>query len=292
MTTTRKFGIEIEAIGNHNTLTDIARVVQAAGVQCEVEGYNHSTRDHWKVITDGSIRGQRGFELVSPPLQGQQGLDQVRKVCAALDSIGVTVNKSCGLHVHFDASDLQLRQFKNLAKHWVSNEDIFDAMMPVSRRTGNVYCQSNIRLYGRDRVQQVNACFDAIENATSLDQLVVAITGVQRTHPHARYHKFNLCSFWRHGTLEIRHHSGTTDADKICSWVTLMGAWIDRFATVNPRKLQRTQFSPRREWATDFERRFGYRLMYKLNIPQVTAFYRARIIDLGGSAHFPRQAAA
>jgi Putative amidoligase enzyme len=28
-------------------------------------------------------------------------------------------------------------------------------------------------------------------------------------------------AFWRHGTVEFRHHSGTVEADKIINWVSL-----------------------------------------------------------------------
>lgn len=42
-----------------------------------------------------------------------------------------------------------------------------------------------------------------------------------------RYHKVNLSSFWRHHTVEFRHHSGTTDFAKISNWVRLLSRLIE-----------------------------------------------------------------
>ena len=78
--TDRKFGIEIEAFGVSTYRVQDA--LRAAGLNAEVEGYNHITRSHWKITSDASINGRNAFELVSPILQGQNGLRQLKKACA------------------------------------------------------------------------------------------------------------------------------------------------------------------------------------------------------------------
>lgn len=70
-----KFGIEIEAYGVNMRVVESA--IRAAGVTIEVEGYNHSTRRHWKIVTDGSLRGGQGFEVVSPVLKGEAGIAEL-----------------------------------------------------------------------------------------------------------------------------------------------------------------------------------------------------------------------
>ena len=67
-TFTHKFGIEIEAY-NCN-MERLARELREAGIHVAVEGYNHATRDHWKLVTDSSLQGNNTFELVSPILVG------------------------------------------------------------------------------------------------------------------------------------------------------------------------------------------------------------------------------
>ncbi len=88
----RTFGVEIEAY--NCTQTQVATAFQQAVINAEVQSYNHSTQPCWKVITDGSISGTNGFAVVSPILQGEEGLRQVRVVMEALTSIGAKVNKT------------------------------------------------------------------------------------------------------------------------------------------------------------------------------------------------------
>ena len=72
----RNFGIEIEAY--NCTRERLARELTAAGIRVEVEGYNHTDHtDHWKLVTDSSLSGNNTFELVSPILHGEQGLENV-----------------------------------------------------------------------------------------------------------------------------------------------------------------------------------------------------------------------
>lgn len=280
---TRTFGIEIEAY--NLTRTQVVAALRSAGLSCEDAGYSHQTTSYWKVVSDGSIQGINGFELVSPVLQGESGLEEVRTAMQAIEAAGAKVNKSCGFHVHFGAADLGLKEFKNLFKHYVKNEDILDAMLPESRRgSANYYCKSLLHQFqGSTHNDRINKAFDAIDAASTLEQLYEAMTG------RDRYFKLNLLSFWRHGTIEVRHHSGTVEADKVCNWVLFLGTWFEQAIATNSKKVTEREFSPRREWATEFEYRFGYRLFYKLNQPALTKFYRDRIIKLGGAAYFPRQ---
>ena len=108
----RQFGVEIEAY--NVTKSKLKSELIRLGIRVEIENYNHPTKTHWKIITDASIRGTNGFEIVSPILKGQDGLEQLKKVCQALKNCNAYINKSCGLHIHFDASSFKLKQFKNL----------------------------------------------------------------------------------------------------------------------------------------------------------------------------------
>ena len=105
-TFTHKFGIEIEAY--NCSMSRLADELREAGIRVTVEGYNHTTRDHWKLVTDSSLHGNDTFELVSPILAGEAGLKELEKVCWVLDLCNVKVNDSCGLHVHLDAADFNM----------------------------------------------------------------------------------------------------------------------------------------------------------------------------------------
>lgn len=197
----RQFGVEIEAY--NVTKEKLKKELIKLGISVEIESYNHTTKTHWKIITDSSIKGANGFELVSPILKGQQGLEQLEKVCKALKNCHAYINKSCGLHIHFDASKFKLKQFKNLVLNYADLENIIDAFLPNSRRANNNnYCKSII------------SHKSAIENASTITQLTDAIP--------KRHNKINTKSYVKYKTIEFRHHSGTVEFDKISNWILFL----------------------------------------------------------------------
>lgn len=200
----RKFGIEIECMLPRNvTMTSLAAAITAAGVDCYNAGYSHSRSNQWKIVSDGSLSGGNGMELVSPPLFGATALTQIEKVCRVLNEQGATVNRSCGLHVHVDANNMSAPALRKLAAIYIENENIIDSFMPMSRRgSNNTFCGT----LTRTNMSSLSVARNASEIANSI------------AHGN-RYVKLNFAAFLRHGTVEFRHHSGTVDADKINKWL-------------------------------------------------------------------------
>lgn len=202
---TRKFGIEIEAY--NCTREKLASELRAAGIDVAVEGYNHTTRNHWKLVTDASLTGNNTFELVSPVLEGETGLKELEKVCWVLEFCDVKVNDSCGLHIHMDAADFDLQTWKNLALSYKHLERVIDSFMPQSRRQ-NYYCK------GLSSISAVD-----IQAAQSINDL-------QAAFGNNRYRKVNLEAYARHRTVEFRQHSGTTNFTKMENWVRFLNGLI------------------------------------------------------------------
>ncbi len=202
----RKFGIELEIVGiNHQTALVALRAV---GINVADESYNHNTRAHWKLVPDGSVQG--GFEVVSPILRGEAGLEEAMTVAEALADAGAGVNRTCGFHVHFDASDLSVADVKAIVHRYADHEAEIDAFMPPSRRgAANQYCAPLARF--------LTPRFDA---ATTFQELADAQPG--------RYFKVNLQAYRRHGTVEFRQHSGTLNANKVANWVRFLADFIDQ----------------------------------------------------------------
>ncbi|WP_375445765.1 amidoligase family protein [uncultured Fibrella sp.] len=222
----RRFGIEIEAYNvNKNTL---ATALRAAGIEVEVEGYNHNTRPHWKIVTDASLNGANSFELVSPILEGQAGLVELETVCRVMKQKRAYINRSCGLHVHFDAANIGLPQTKNLLVNYARYESVIDSFMPASRRgTTNGYCQSLTALTSR------------IDAATTMNALTSTVMP-------SRYFKVNLQSYLRYKTIEFRQHSGTVEFEKISNWVLFLHNLVEysrtsRVGTASMESLQTIQ---------------------------------------------------
>lgn len=240
----RTFGIEIEAFGP--SINEVVSAIRAKGIDCQGEYYNHTTRAHWKVVTDASVPG--GFEVVSPVLQGDDGMEQLKKVCQALEQAGARINKNCGLHAHFGASDITETSslWKHLYRNYARLEDAIDSFMPQSRRANNnQYCQS----------MRVADFETRLESATTLRQIESTITR------SSRYFKLNSQSYWRHKTIEFRQHSGTIEFEKISNWVLFCARFVE-FARKG------------KDAGTDFES------MKQFLSPELMSFYRNRRLQL------------
>lgn len=232
------FGVEIEILSTVDR-NEIATALQAEGINAAVEGYNHRTQRYWKIITDSSC----GYEVVSPILSGEQGLNELKKVCQVLTRLGCQVDRNCGLHVHIGADVLGVERVKSTIKRWLANEtQHLDSIQPRSRRgASNRYC---LPLANTIRTDLINSC-------QTMDELVRLQT--------TRYSKLNLQSYRTHRTIEFRHHAGSTNATKITNWVKFL---LDFVTTATP------------ETATDT----GFNGLFANN--NIAQFYRQRQLQL------------
>jgi len=196
----RRFGVEIECA------TDIARLITLAavqGIQVKQELYNHRTVRHWKLVSDRSVmvhhHSLSNIEIVSPPLRGAGGIEQLRAICTILVQIGSKVNQTCGLHVHHDAADVTSPELLLLAKNYNHALPAIDQLVAISRRYDvNSYCKP-----------WNHADFTLLN---SLDRPNYG--NLQRNK------NINFASIARHGTIEFRQHQGTIEFDKILNWVS------------------------------------------------------------------------
>lgn len=205
--TNRKFGIEIEFVGARRD--EVASRLRAAGIDAQVEGYNHRTSEHWKIVTDASLSHRTGMtgELVSPILQGEDGFRQLETVCTVLNAIpGCTVNRTCGLHVHLDCRDMTAPEIAKVWERYATYEDQIDLVMPQSRRGQARWCRS-VKEY-KDQMKRYDNKRD-------------------QAHSMNRYHKVNLTNIASRGAMEFRQHSGTTEYRKIANWVCFLMQFVE-----------------------------------------------------------------
>lgn len=206
----RRFGIEIEFSGLDPYRA--AEAIRAAGLEAEAEGYNHDTRDHWKIVSDSTC----GYEAVSPILSGEDGYEQVRKVMRALSEAGARVDRRCGMHVHRDVNDLTGEAIATLVETYAGSQTTIDRFLARSRRSGqSEWCAP---MTARD-VERVAEGFRTHRQADS---------GV------TRYRSINVQSFPRYGTVEIRQHQGTLNGSKAVAWIMLGQALVVAAQTETP----------------------------------------------------------
>lgn len=199
---------------------DIVRTLNEVNIPCQSEHYNHD--DHhdgtWKLVTDASVQrgdgNNRGWELVSPVLKGEQGMRTLELVCTVLDGLGVKTNSSCGLHVHLGAKNFTTEQMRNLLTTWTYSEDAWKKTTWYSR-------------FGCDWARTMRYDFDRMR-AISTDQTLAEYMNKVSCVYGTRYTAVNTCAYARHKTIEFRQHQGTIDFQKISKWVYMvqsLSAW-------------------------------------------------------------------
>ena len=216
LTSTRFFGIEIEC--KDVTMEQARDAIVASGIPCRIESYGHSTPTSWKIVTDSSV--YNGFEVVSPKLSGNDGLEQVKKVAQALNQIGARVARDCGFHVHVDATNLNACTLHNILVRYAAYESTIDTLMPRSRRANeNRFCRSTTEILGYLRVPEGRHGVRDYLSSIDSDQ---------------RYYKVNVAAYLRHQTVEFRQHSGTTMATKMIPWIIFCINFVEKsIVTIN-----------------------------------------------------------
>jgi hypothetical protein len=214
----RRFGVEIEFITPRQGYygdeplpqEDVADALEAAGILCIAAGYTHTVEnDAWKIVSDGSV--SCGWELVSPPLTWDQR-DQISAACSALIELGCDVDSQCGLHVHHEVSDLSLESFKSVVSVWHDARSCTDQLV-ASTRQYSEWCRA-LSMNEREAVYRMSAMHELVLGQHYID----------------RYRSLNISCFPTYGTVEMRQHQGTLDADQIIAWIAYGQALITRAA--------------------------------------------------------------
>lgn len=241
----RKFGVEIEFFFDASRRGGLSAVVRkqniiaelaAKGIELVQEGYNHHTRNHWKLVTDSSVSFE-GLEIVSPPLKGREGLKQLEVVLEVLNKYEARVDKSCGIHVHHDINDFEIKDIKNLYASYIKFEKVFDQFVPRSRRAqNNRFCGSLQTFEYTVAPETVNRVLGKVKQADS-------ITDLDYVHS-SRYKKLNLKSYLKYGTIEFRQHAGSTDFEKIKNWILLTQHFV------NNSLVRKVDFKYSEKWDT------------------------------------------
>lgn len=171
----------------------------------------------WNVTYDRSA----GWEVTSRILRDRAGFEELVSACDALDAaardLGLRVNHRTGLHVHLGWRGADLEELKR-AIHLVRLfEPALASLVAPSRlractadgydlRAPNEYCQPVATVLTSRRLAGVRS-FDDLWRLTASDD--------------ARRLTFNVKPLEDLQTVEVRLHSGTTEARKIAPWISL-----------------------------------------------------------------------
>jgi hypothetical protein len=184
------FGIELECIipvdtNLNNELWDYRKFVSIAddgSIDCDSENRENGGDDDDAIFEGKEIRVLVDRDNLVPVLTG---------VTKKLVGLGAFVNKSCGLHVHFDLRDSTDSERELVYTKLYHSLSLLYSIVPSSRRR-NTYCKRNT-------------------------------SGIYKENTEgSRYKAINVVSYEKHDTFEVRLFGGTLDAEKIINWIELL----------------------------------------------------------------------
>lgn len=203
-------------------------------------------------IRDGSVdggAGNGGPEIVTGVMTGDTGINHLQEICLEL-SKRTMVNYTCGYHLHLGNIDFTPKFLVNSYRLALFLEDEIFQTLPKSRRK-NKYCRKLKPFNFRPALG--NTTENIIEIKEDYNQLFKYISYEKLNNPTFEYNKSTQhplgakCSYnhdtprycWlnyvpamfntrNNGsyTLEIRHHSGTTNFIKVKNWLLLFMAFV------------------------------------------------------------------
>ena len=228
----QRFGIEIEMTGL--TRENAAQVLsEHFSKPYRQEGGYYGTftvlddqNRIWKVMSDGSIECKKhdghdlvtagkeySVELVSPICRWDD-IETIQQIVRELRASGMVADKSCGIHVHVDASPHNANTLRNITNIMASKEDLIYKAMQVDVARERSYCR---KVDGRF-LEELNR-----KKPKTLDEVSrIWYNGDDRRYTHyddSRYHCINLHSVFQKGTIEFRLFNSTTHAGKIKAYI-------------------------------------------------------------------------
>ena len=252
----QRFGIEIEMTG----ITREAAAETAAeyfgtrsryiGTYYDVYAALDPEGRQWKFMSDGSIDAQKRVggkkisadreyqtEMVSPICR-YEDIVSIQEIVRKLKERGAFVNKTCGIHVHIDASPFDARTLRNITNIMASKEDLIYKALQVSVSREHSYCQKVEQRFLEGLHRKQPKTLNGVER--------IWYGGDSRRDTHyddSRYHCLNLHSVFQKGTVEFRLFNGTLHAGKIKAYIQFslaIGAQALNQSCASRRKTQTT----------------------------------------------------
>lgn len=184
------------------------------------------------ITSDGSLNISGAMELCTSPARGSSFVEEITEICEGLKGSGGSVNKTCGLHIHVNVREMTTEQIVQIILAYTRCEPALYTLVARSRRNDH-YSKALVQAFG---VQKIRHIFDKGTYKEKMDKIDAMIYGsievardVKRRRAKycdARYHGLNINSLPLHGTLEFRHHQGTTNPHKILMWGAVVSSIV------------------------------------------------------------------
>ena len=184
---------------------------------------NLRSPENWNLTSDGSINRIEDHEAVEWVSMPSNGINLEKTIDNLIDwsrEYGGVVNKSCGLHVHIDATDTTWQDLVSIAIVGSYVEKYVYMMMPPSREDSN-WCRpipmslDNLRAIDSEN-QFISEWYEKAGSSPSTDK-----------YNDARYIGLNIHARYYLGSIEFRYHSGTLNRTKITNWIKICQSIVE-----------------------------------------------------------------
>lgn len=209
----RGFGVEIEAYGPR--YKDIQHIAEDI--------------DHRIGISEDGSLNDMGFELQFPLINGLKAEKMVKHTCAVLAENKAKVDETCGYHLHLEALP-QEQGFKFIQRAMfvtTAFEDVIRSFIPVTRRS-NRFCFPLRSFMNLDILCMASSKEDLELIWYRTYNKPEIRKKKEGKYDSSRYNGFNFhCYLSKMKHLEVRHHTGTLNCDKILHWANLHTLLLD-----------------------------------------------------------------
>lgn len=181
------------------------------GLEIELEGFLEpfdasDLHPYWEVINDDSLRDYgKEFRFTRPifGLDLSNALSQIEEFLSDYQKLYGTVCASdrTSVHAHIDVRDMNVSELVNLQTLYLTVEKLL-YHVAGSGRYDNIYC------------------LPSGEMRDTLNRMSMLVAGDPHTFVTgcAKYEAFNSLSIQQRGSIEFRHHEGTTDIGRLRLW--------------------------------------------------------------------------
>lgn len=172
---------------------------------------------HWFIVKDNSLRQGSEFIFNGPKkgkgiIEALNSLDQFFTVYKQ-NGKGPEVSDRCSIHCHLDVRDLTEYQLNNLLMVYVLFERVLFAYVDPSRLKNN-YCRPITD-------SSFKHILTSIKENSSPDRFGSVLDVIKSSCD--KYSALNLLPLRSFGTVEFRHHQGTTSMnEEVLDWVNII----------------------------------------------------------------------
>ena len=182
------------------------------GIEIEVEGVNLyiNKMDYWKVVHDGSLRGEEAVEyILSSPIKRKEipkVLKYIKGIWTDSSSRIDTESPRTSVHIHINVQELSFSKIINYFCLYSIFEDLLVKFCGPNRE-GNLFCL---------RLRDADYLLDFLTN------IIKANRWDRLNTNDIRYASVNMAAIAKYGSMEFRAMRGTADITLIQKWIYML----------------------------------------------------------------------